>query len=269
MIRRCCSLIALFALLGAASPPPPGLSATQRATLDRYFAAIDGAKYDDAFRLLTAAERRYFGNAANLGSAFKADQLKVGRYSVVRVANVAQGAVAILSEQVEFFDHAHQATATATARVAYGLFNEGGNVRIKDPSHPWRAIVPAKATAEVDGLNIVVRKVSFFTGRIEMLLTFTNHGDTAVTLLPYGRSLLHDESGKAYHLIETKLANLTDKNLRRGLRLAGSAQYTGALTFFTPDRFEPKSLNLIVGKELRDGADAPFEVALPVIAATP
>jgi hypothetical protein len=266
MIRRCLSLVAMVVFLGAASPPPaPGLSGMQRSTLDRYLGAIGNGKYPDAFRLLTAAERSYFANADNFASAFKADQFKVARYKLLRVAAAPQGVVAIVSEDVEFFDHAHQTTATATARVAYGLLNEGGNVRVKDPSHPWRAILPENATAEVDKLRVTVRKISFFTGRIEFLLTFVNHGDNAVTLLPYGRTLLRDEGGVAYHLIETKLPTLTDRNLRRGLLLAGSAQYTGALTFFTPDRFTPKTLNLTVGKELRDGADAPFEVAVPPI----
>jgi hypothetical protein len=269
MIRRCFSLVAFFALLGAAAPPPappaPNLSVAQRATLDRYLVAIGTGKYADAFRLLTVAERRYFASAANFASSFQADRLKIGRYKVLRVATAPQGVVAFVSEQVEFFDHAHQASATATARVAYGLFSEGGAVRVKDPSHPWRAIVPVNATAEVDGLRVTVRKVSFFTGRVEFLLTFANAGDNSVTLLPYGRSLLHDDGGAAYHLIETNLATLTDRNLRRGLLLAGSAQYTGALTFFTPDRFAPKSLDLTIGKELRDGADAPFEVVVPPI----
>jgi len=274
MIRRCFSLAALLALLGAASPPPappaPSLSGTQRSALDRYLGAIGIGNYADAFRLLTEPERRYFASADNFASAFKTDQFKVARYKLLRVAAAPpQGVVAIVSEDVEFFDHAHQTTATATARVAYGLVDEGGNVRIKDPGHPWHAIAPANLTAEVDGLRITVRKISFFTGRVEFLLTFANHGDNAVTLLPYGRSLLHDEGGAAYHLIETKLATLTDRNLRRGLLLAGSAQYTGALTFFTPDRFTPKTLKLTVGKELRDGADAPFEVVMPPIEAAP
>jgi hypothetical protein len=89
-----------------------------------------------------------------------------------------------------------------------------------------------------------------------------------VTLLPYGRSILHDDEGRAYHLIETKLPGLTDRNLRLGLRLPGDAQYTGSLTFATPDRFVPKSLTLTLSPQLRDGADAPFEVDLPPIPAS-
>jgi len=271
MIRRCFSLVALIALLGATAPPPPApsLSSAQHSTLDRYLGAIGSGKYADAFALLTASERRYFATADNFASSFKADRLKVGRYKLLQTIAAPQGVIAIISEQVEFFDHAHQATATATARVAYGLLNEGGRIRVKDPSHPWLAITPSGASATVDGLSVTVRKVSFFTGRVEFLLTFANSGDNSVTLLPYGRSVLHDEGATPYHLIETTLPTLTDRNLRRGLLLAGSAEYTGALTFFTPDRFTPKTLSLTVGKELRDGADAPFEVVLPAIQVSP
>jgi hypothetical protein len=86
-----------------------------------------------------------------------------------------------------------------------------------------------------------------------------------VTILPYGRSVLRDDKGNPYRLIETKLPSLTDRNLRLGLLLASGAEYTGALTFFTPDRFAPASLSLTIAPMLRDGADAPFEVQLPSI----
>ncbi len=142
-------------------------------------------------------------------------------------------------------------------------------MKIKDPYHPWRVVVPNNATADVEKLRVTVRKVSFFTGRAEFIVNFANYGDETVTLLPYGRSVLKDQSGASYHLIATKLASLTDKNLYLGLRLAGSGQYTGALTFFTPDRFRPKSLSLTLAPELRDGADAPFSVDLPAIPVGP
>jgi hypothetical protein len=46
--------------------------------------------------------------------------------------------------------------------------------------------------------------------------------------------------------------------------LPSDAQYTGALTFLTPNRLTSKSLSLILAPQLRDGADAPFEVDLPI-----
>ncbi len=267
MISRLLALTLAALLVGASPSPSPALNAAQRGALDRYITSLGSGHYTDAFRLLTADERRYFGNDVNFGSVFQADKLKIGRYRVVRVEDAgALGVLAVVSESVDFFDHAHQVSGTATARVAYGLVNERGGVRIKDPYHPWRAFDPTAASAEVDQLRVAVRKVSFFTGRVEFLITFENLGEGDVTLLPYGRSVLRDDGGTVYHLIETKLPSLTDRNLRLGLRLASSGQYTGALTFFTPDRFAPKSLALSIGRELRDGADAPFSVDLPAIA---
>ncbi len=273
-MRRLAALFALVAALGAApapashataSPSVP-LSAQQRSVLDRYLSALAAGRYDDAYALLSAGEQRYFGNARNYASAFLADRLKISNPKILRAEpGGSLGVVAFVTEHVEFFDHAHQAVLTANARVAYGLLNEHGTVRVKDPNHPWRAFDPAGASAAVGGLNVIVRKISFFTGRLEMLVTFVNTGDQTVTILPYGRSVLRDDKGNPYRLIETKLPSLTDRNLRLGLLLASGAEYTGALTFFTPDRFTPASLSLTVAPMLRDGADAPFEVALPPI----
>jgi hypothetical protein len=252
--------------LAAAPAAQATLSPAQRAALDGYLRALGAGRYADAFRLLTSAERKYFVTAQNFGSAFAADRLTIGKYKVLRVEPAGSlGTVVVVSEKVSFFDHAHQATASATARVAYGLLGEGGAVRIKDPYKPWKAFTPDGAAAEVEKLRAIVRKVSFFTGRVEFLVTFINAGEGQVTLLPYGRSVLRDDAGTAYHLIDTKVAGLTDRTLRLGLPLAASAEYTGALTFFTPDRFTPRSLSLTVAPNLRDGDDAPFEIPLPAI----
>jgi hypothetical protein len=249
-----------------AASPSATLRPAQRAALDAYIHALGARRYADAFKLLTSGERRYFGTSENFGSAFVADRLTIGTFRVLRVEPAGSlGAVAVVSENVTFLDHGHQATASATARVAYGLINEGGSVRIKDPYKPWKAFIPAAASAEVEKLRATVRKVSFFTGRVELLITFVNAGEGQVTLLPYGRSVLRDDTGRIYHLIDTKLSGLTDRTLRLGLPLAASAEYTGALTFFTPDRFTPHSLSLSIAPNLRDGDDAPFEIPLPSI----
>jgi len=269
MIRHALFLLSILALLGAAAPVPAGppLSAAQRDALERYIGALGHGDYPAAFALLSADERKYFGNADNYASVFKADRFKIGRHHVLRTASAgARGVLVVVSEDIAFFDHAHQAPGSATARVNYGLLDEQGSVRVKDPYHPWRAVVPEKAMTETDKLRVTVRKVSFFTGRVEFIVNFANYGDETVTLLPYGRSVLHDQSGTAHQLIATKLESLTDRRLYLGLRLAGSGQYTGALTFFTPDRFTPKTLTLTVAPNLRDGAEAPFSVDLPPIA---
>jgi len=257
-----------------ATPPPATLSVVQRQVLDRYLDALGAGRYADAFKLLAREEQRYFGNADNFASSYLADRIKIGQHKVLKVVTVPKrGAFVIVSERVTFYDYIHSAPVTATARVDYAVVNDGGSVRIKDPLHPWRVVVPPHATAEVDKLVVTVRKISFFSGTVEIVLTFANLGDETVTLLPYGRSVLKDQNGTVYQLVETRLSSLTDKSLYEGLRLAASGQYTGALTFFSsppqhgtvPPRFTPKSLSLTVGPQLRDGADQPFTVDLPAI----
>jgi hypothetical protein len=260
---------ALAALALAACPLGPAavsaaLSIPQRDVLTRYLEALRQERYPAAFALLTDAERRYFGTAANFASGFAADRLRIRSFRILAsTTDPAHGTLAIVSERIAFFDPAHQAQGSATAKVAYGLIPGPHGPRVKDPFHPWRALAPAGLTASASGVSVDVRKISFFTGRVEVVLTFENHGDATVTLLPYGRSLLHDDAGHAYQPIATKLPGLTDRTLYTGLRLAGSAEYTGVMAFATPDRYVPKSLTFTFAPALLDGGDAPFELDVP------
>jgi hypothetical protein len=260
-------MTAQAASVRGATPSSATLSLVQRQVLDRYLDALGAARYADAYKLLAREDQRYFGNADNFASVYLGDRIKIGKHKVLKVEAVPKrGAFVIVSERVSFYDYIHSGPVTATARVDYAVVNDNGSVRIKDPSHPWRIVVPPHATTEVDKLVVTVRKISFFSGTVEVVLSFANLGDETVTLLPYGRSVLKDQNGTVYQLVETKFSSLTDKALYEGLRLAASGQYTGALTFFSsppqrgavPARFTPKSLSLTVGPQLRDGADQPF-----------
>jgi len=262
---RHAALALAVALLGASTAPPGvPLSAQQRSTLYGYLGALQRGDYAAAFALLSHAEQRYFGNAKNYASGFVADGLKILSFHPVGITPFPGGVVVSVDEGFQFIDPGHRVPVKAKGRVDYGVLKEAGGFRIKDPSHPWLAIVPKNATVTQDGLRVTVNKVSFFTGRVEVMMTFANLADTTVTLLPYGRSVLHDAAGSVYQPIQTTLPGLTDRNLRLGLRLPSDAQYTGALTFLTPNRFTPKSLSLTLAPQLRDGADAPFEVNLPI-----
>jgi hypothetical protein len=272
MIRSVLLALSLLVFTAAAAPAPSGppLSAAQRDVLERYITALGSGKYAAAFALLSTDERKYFRSAGNYASVFTADRFKIGKHHVLGTTSAGKlGVVVVVSEDIVFFDHAHQAPGTATARVNYGLINENGSVRVKDPYHPWRVVVPDKATAEVDKLRLTVRKISFFNGSVEFIITFANLGDQTVTLLPYGRSVVLDESGAAHQPIATKIQALTDRQLYLGLRLPTSGQYTGALSFDTPKGFRPKTLTLSEGKNLSDGGEAPFSVDLPPIAVGP
>jgi hypothetical protein len=260
-------LILALALAIFAFPVEVGaaLSAPQRGLLHQYLDAIGARHYDVAFGLLSDDERRYFGSAKNLASVYTADRFKLDSYRIIESKNAPPlGTVAVVSERIEFFDSVRQSPASATVKVAYGIIARKGHLGIKDPYHPWRAFAPEALAADSNKVKVTVRKISFFTGRVEIVLAFQNLADQAVTFLPYGRTVLRDEAGKAYTPIESRISALTDKTLYTGLRLPSSGQYTGSMAFFTPDRFDPSSLTLTVAPALFDGGDAPFELDLPV-----
>ena len=243
------------------------LDPAAKKVLTAYVGAIKDQHYAAAFGLLSPDERSYFHSAGNFESIFKADDLHVDSFKVIGSRSGGKlGYVGLVSENVRFLDHAHDTTASATVTVPYGLVHAGQAWAIKDPFHPWKAFRPDGIKTTVSGLEVTVRKVSFFTGRIDVMLAFANVGEGFVTVLPYGRSVLRDGHGGIFLPLATKVQSLTDKTLYEGLRLAADSQYTGSLTFLVPQTARPAQLQLTIAPALRDGADEPFEVALPQIA---
>jgi len=268
-VARLAFLLAAGAVALLPAAARAALQPAQRAVLQQYVGALQAGRFDRAFALLSPDEQRYFRTSANLASIYQADGVKIDGFTIVASQSDQLGKVAIVSERNEFFDERRQSPEHATAKVAYGILRGAHGLTIKDPLHPWRALAPHGFAASVNGIDVTVRKISFFTGRLELVATFANVGDTTVTLLPYGRTVLRDQNGKSYPPIASRLPGLTDKTLYTGLRLAPQAQYTGLMSFLTPDRFEPKSLNLTIAPVLADGADAPFEIPFQPLALGP
>lgn len=256
----------VVALAGAHVRAGAALPQAKKTVLVRYLDALRAGDFAGAFAQLTAQERRYFATPANYASIFSADRWKLESYRVLGSITRSGATIAYVSERVRFYDFRHDVTGSVTARIPYGIIASANGYGIKDPYHPWRAIAPDGWRASAGGLSVAVRKVSLFTGRVELFMTFENRGDAVITILPYGRSVLHDDAGRSYQPIATKLAGLTDANLYTGVRLAPSGRYTGFLTFLTPDRFTPKTVTLTLAPLLADGADAPFSLDLPAYA---
>jgi hypothetical protein len=255
--------LVLWLLLLAPNAAAAALPAPERAVLDRYLSALAHADYRKAFALLSDDEQRYFQNPANFASVYAADRFKIDDYQIIGSKREPAGSFVIVSERFEYFDHAHQTPAAATAHVPYGIVaGKRGDLRVADRLHPWRAVAPADASATLGDVRVIVRKVSFFTGRVEVVATFQNLGEKVVTWLPYLRSVLRDDSGRTYRPLETSRPGLMDRTLFTGLRLVPGSQYTGAITFTTPDRFTPKHLSASFGPALLDGADEPFSLYL-------
>jgi hypothetical protein len=270
VIRLRVLTVALALATSVLAPPARAaeshLAPAARSVLVRYLDALAKGNYDQAFRFLAAADRKYFKSARNFGSIFEADDLHLDSYTIVGSRSGGSlGYLALVSERVRFLDHAHQAPGSATVKVPYGLLRAGNGYVVRDPGHPWKAFRPADAAATVSGLRVTVRKVSLFSDRVEVVLTFANVAEGFVTLLPYGRSTLRDDGGTIAHPLATKLPGLMDKQLYLGLRLAAHARYTGTLDFKL-NTAGVHALTLSVNPSLRDGADAPFEVQLPAMA---
>jgi len=114
-------------------------------------------------------------------------------------------------------------------------------------------------SATANGVRVSIKKVSFYDRAIAVVVTIANVGAGAVTVLPYGRSVLRDGLGAIDRPIVDRNWVRTDRRLFLGVRLPADAQITGVLTFASPRLDErPRQFTLTLGPLLREGADAPF-----------
>jgi hypothetical protein len=274
-MKLVCGAIAVAIALAWPTPLPATPSAlepvprnAQTAVVQAYLRALQDAQYGVAFRLLNAAARAYYRDAENLRSIYAADAYRITAFMLLGArGDETRGRVYFARETARFRDHAHDADLNVTATVPVGVVPDRDGWRIKDPGHPWRAFA-THASAQANGIGVRVKKMSFFTRRIEAVVSFVNTGPTLVTVLPYGQSILHDAAGHPYRIIETRDWSLTDKVLFEGLRLAPNARYTGTLAFACePLDNSARSFALTVAPFLADGADAPFALRVDAIAA--
>jgi hypothetical protein len=271
--RAACALLCI-AMLGAAPAPRPAVqygpvpNNAQTAVVRKYVDALRAGRYDAAFALLTDDERKYYGDAASYRSVFTADGVVLERASLAGARGDDRGRVYFVRERIGYVDHATDKRRDVDATVPLGVLPEHGALHVKDPGKPYRAF-PSRSTADVSGLRVTVKKVDFFPDRIDVVVTFANVGDNYVTVLPYGRSVLRDDRGGVYRILSTKDWTVTDKLLFEGVPLAPNAQYTGSLAFSAPRFGDVKrAWSLTVAPALRDGADEPFDVTVPIAPST-
>ena len=267
--RAACALLCL-AMLGATPPPRqtvqygPAPNNAQTAVVRKYVDALRAGRYDVAFALLTDDERKYYGDAAAFRSVFAADGIVLRRTSIAGARGDDRGRVYFVRERIAYVDHATDNRREVDATVPLGVLPEHGVLHVKDPGKPYRAFASA-STASVSGLRVTVKKVDFFPDRIDVVVTFANVGENFVTLLPYGKSVLRDDRGGVYRILATKNWTITDKPLYQGVPLAPNSQYTGSLAFSASRLGDVKrSWSLTVAPALREGADEPFEVTVPI-----
>jgi hypothetical protein len=265
---RIASAVLGAALLGAAPARAPRYGPVpknaQTATVTAYVDALRDGRFDAAFALLTDAERAYYGDVASYRSVFDADGYALRAATVVGARGDDRGRVYFVRERIGYVDHATDARRELNATVPLGVLSEHGALHVKDPGKPYRAFAAA-SNAEASGLRVTVKKVDFYPDRIDVVVTFANLGDNFVTLLPYGKSVLRDDRGGAYRILALKDWTVTDKRLYEGVPLAPNAEYTGSLAFTATRLTEAKrEWSLTVSPALREGADAPFDVTVPI-----
>ena len=265
---RAASALLCVALFGAGHAQPvrygPVPHNAQTATVQRYVDALRTGRYEAAFALLADDERKYFGDAAGYRSVFDADGFALKSATIVGARGDDRGRVYFVRERIAYLDHADDTRTEIDATVPLGVLSEHGALHVKDPGKPYRAFA-SSSSAESAKLRATVKKVDFFPGRVDVVVTFANLGDGFVTVLPYGKSVLRDDRGGVYRIVATNDWSITDKRLYQGVRLAPNAQYTGSLAFEAPRFGDVKrSWSVTLSPELRDGADLPFDVTVPI-----
>ena len=268
-VARALTAVACLAAVGASTPQPLTISygpvprGAQTATVRKYVDALKARDYATAFGLLADDEHRYFGNVASFRSVFEADGVTLESASIVGARGDDRARVFLVRERIAFIDHATDARRRIDASVPIGVLPEHGTLRIKDPGKPYRAFA-SESTAAASGLRVTVKKVDFFPDRIDVIATFQNLGDGYVTLLPYAKSVLRDDRGGVYRVFAIKDWTVTDKHLFEGVPLAPNARYTGSIAFGAPRLDAPRRWSVTVAPALREGADEPFEVTVPI-----
>lgn len=257
-------------MLLAAAPahgPGPIVSGTQTALVERYLDALKARRYDDAFRLLDVPARTYFRTAKNFASVFASDRVSIVSYALIGSRGDQRFRLYFAKENVRVHDPARAANGTVSITVPYGVAGSGTQGRIKDLGHPWRAFA-ATASATSHGLRVTVENVSFYAHSIAVLVTFANVGDGGVTLLPYGRSILRDDTGAVYRPVPSPGGTPADRRFTFGSYIVAGAQITGTIAFTSPrldDR--PRRFTLTAAPNLRAGTNAPFAVEIPAFGA--
>jgi len=258
--------VVLLAVAPAGSVPKglvPVKADASTATLQRFLKDQETGRWDDAYGLLNDDAKRYYRNARNFASIYAADRFTLRGYRLLGMRGDRHGRVYFVRETADYLDHAHDTMLSISVNVPLGVYAQGGGLRIKDPGHPQRAATPAASVAS-DGVRIAIKKVSYYPRRVELVVTIANVGDDFLTALPYGKSILRDDAGHVYPLIDTRDWTLTDKAFFEGVRLPENGQYTGFLSFETPALGDVRrTFTLTLAPLLRDGADGPVSIDIP------
>jgi hypothetical protein len=271
MLRGICAAVAAVVLLATAPAPHPdtATAGAQTALVHTYVEALKTRRFIDAFELLDGSAQAYFRTPDNFASGFNADGFILLSYTITGSRASGNFRLFFVRETMRLHDAAHDTSGTTTVTVPYGVIGNGAAARIKDLGRPWRALA-VFAQHTTAGLTVTVRKISFYEHAIVVVVTFANIGNGFVTIMPYGRSALRDNTGALYRPIVSTSFTQTDRRLFLGVHLAASEEISGVMTFASPllDNAQ-RVFDLSVSPNVRDGAALPFTVDVPQIGAAP
>ena len=231
-----------------------------------YARALGTGDYRAAYGMLSRGAQRYFGTTQNYVSVWKAERFSAADFHAVSSMPVRNAQIVAIRETIRYYNHGQGREMRGKLVMRYAVVKESNGYRIADDGHPYRSVTPQSALNR-GGVKLTVAELAFFPRRIEVAVTFENDSSSFVTFLPYGRSVLRDES-HVYQPLITRNWLLTDRQLFLGLRLAPNARYTGQIDFLTTGRLDDRArrFTLTVAPALRQGADQPEEFTLPAIA---
>jgi len=262
--RHSLCVVTACLLLAAVAHTDPPLGCGRSGALDFYLRALARKDYVCAYRRLTQSERAYFGNAANLASVFESDRYRLQHYTLGASIGNDRRCIVLVRERFSLRDYAHDRVVTLEGTIPYGVVRTAGRYSVKDAGHPRKAI-PTDVSSKERGAAVAVRKISFFPKYVQLVLTFTNMGDGFLTVMPYRKSVLKDDAGVVYRIMEAKDWRITDKQLFLGLRIASNAQYTGFINFQLPPGSLADRLHLEIAPLVRERDALPFSISLPPI----
>ena len=267
MLRGIAAALAAVMLLAAAPVPPAGSvpAGAQTALVRAYVDALKGRRFIDAFALLDGPAQTYYRTPDNFASGFNADGFILLSYTITGSRASGDFRLYFVRETLRLHDAARDTSGTTTVTVPYGVIGSGAGARIKDLGRPWRALA-VFAQHTTSGLTVTVRKVSFYEHTLVVVVTFANIGNGFVTIMPYGRSALRDNTGALYRPIVDTTFMQTDRRLFLGVHLAASEEISGVMTFASPALDDAQRVfDLTVAPNLRDGGTLPFSVEVPQI----
>jgi hypothetical protein len=259
-------VLAAWALLviGASPAPTPRQSPDPAATaaVSAYVAAVAHGDFDAAFKLLTAEQQRYFGNAHNLASNSRASGFVIHSYKVIGQLSHGTIVEAMVEQHASFVEIASGKTIAGVVREPYFALNEGGAWHVKELYQPWKSYA-VNVSGSAQGVEVAVRRVEFYDKRLRLDCTIRNTGSVGVQVLPLGKTTLDDGSGAKIPAMNEAAFPLNDVGFFEGMHLQPGQQAVGFINFpVAQKKDEDQTLTLVLGPAIADGAEQTFGIVV-------